>query len=174
VSFYDALFASLVLILAFASILWGLRIFKIFLVILGIWTGFGLGMFLWELFGSSGSQFIWGLSGAIICSALAWPLQKLFVFSGVGLLLGFLVFAVIMSRGGEPESGLIAGATVFFIAGFIAVLIYDYFVIILMAMVSAYTIINICFLPSEFRNIFEIFITGNDGIIRLMGEFGGY
>ena len=136
------------LVFAFASILWGLRLFKIFMIILGLWTGFGLGLILGELFAeSAGSVFIWGLSGAVICALLAWPLQKVFVFLGVGAMFGIVMFASVMSGGGEPQNGLIAAATVFVITGFFAVLIYDYFVIILMALVSAYAIINVCYLP---------------------------
>jgi hypothetical protein len=175
VEIYNALFASAVLAFAFACILWGLRIFKIFLVVLGLWAGFVVGLFMGEVFvGTSGSLIIYGLAGAVVFALLAWPLQKLFVFSGVGLLVGFLVFAMVMSRGGDPQSGLIAGATMFVVAGFVAVLIYDYFVIIMMALVSAYAIINISYLPNEFRQLFEILATGSEGIIQTVERFGGY
>lgn len=172
---YDSIFAALVLVLAFAGIIWGLRIFKIFLVFLGIATGYGLGIFLADfIFEISSHLYLWGLIGAVICGALAWPLQRLFVFSGMGMLLGFLVFAVVMSRGGEPQTGLIAGATVFFVAGFISVMIYEYFIIILMALVSAYVVISVSYLPHEFRSLLQIFISGTDGAIAYVGTFGGY
>jgi len=175
VDIYNALFSSLILAFAFACILWGLRIFKIFLVVLGFVVGFGLGIFIADFFGGvTGSLYLWGIGGAIICAFLAWPLQKMFVFTGVGLLVGFLVFAMVMSRGGEPESGLIAGATMVIVAGFIAVLIYDYFVIVLMAMVSAYLIINISYLPGEFRELFETFVYVKGGILKMIERFGGY
>jgi len=172
--FYDSVFVSLVLALALAGILWGLRIFKIFLIVLGVWAGFALGMLVGDFFaGDSGSLLIWGLSGAVIGGLLAWPFQKIFVFIGVGLLVGFLVFAMVMSRGGEPQTGLIAGATTLVIAGFIAVMIYDYFIIVLMTMVSAYLIINVCYLPLEFRHMFEVFLSGKDGVVETLGTFGG-
>ncbi len=172
---YNALFASLVLLFAFACILWGLRIFKIFLVVLGLWLGFGTGIFVGDFLAESSSSLIWwGVGGAVIFALLAWPLQKLFVFSGVGVMVAFLVFAMVMSRGGEPESGLIAAATVFIIAGFIAVMIYDYFVIVLMSFVSAYLIIDICFLPYEFKNLIEVFLIGKTGSVSQLRIFGGY
>ncbi len=172
---YNALFSSAILIFAFACILWGLRIFKIFLMVLGFVVGFGIGIFIADFFGgATGPLYLWGIGGAIICAILAWPLQKMFVFTGVGLLVGFLVFAMVMSRGGEPQSGLIAGATMLVVAGFIAVLIYDYFVIVLMALVSAYLIINISYLPGEFRELFEAFITGQGGVLKMVERFGGY
>jgi hypothetical protein len=171
---FDALFISLVLALALAGVLWGLRIFKIFLIVLGVWAGFAMGMLVGDFFAAdSGSLLIWGLSGAVIGGLLAWPLQKIFVFTGVGLLIGFLVFAMVMSRGGEPQTGLIAGATTLVIAGFIAVMIYDYFIIVLMTMVSAYLIINVCYLPFEFRHMFEVFLSGKEGIVETLGTFGG-
>ena len=165
----------MVLILAFAGIVWGLRVFKIFLVFLGLWTGFLLGMFIGDfLLESTQHLYLWGIGGAVICGLLAWPLQRIFVFAGMGLLIGFLVFATVMSRGGEPQTGLIAGATVFFIAGFISVMVYDYFIIIMMAIVSAYIIINICYLPLEFRSLMEIVVTGQDGIVEFIAKFGTY
>jgi len=173
--FYNALFASFTLILAFAGIVWGLRVFKIFLVFLGLWIGFLLGMFIGDfILESTRHLYLWGIGGAVICALLAWPLQKIFVFAGMGLLIGFLVFATVMSRGGEPQTGLIAGATVFLIAGFISVMIYDYFIIIMMAIVSAYVILNICYLPMEFRSLMEIVVTGQDGIVEFIGQFGTY
>ncbi|HER00252.1 MAG TPA: hypothetical protein ENO22_13005 [candidate division Zixibacteria bacterium] len=173
--FYSAIFASATLAFAFACILWGLRIFKIFLVILGLWVGFVVGLFMGEVFvGPSGSLIFYGIAGAVIFALLAWPLQKLFVFSGVGLLVGFFVFAMVMSRGGEPESGLIAGATMFIVAGFIAVLVYDYFVIVMMALVSAYAIINISYLPNELRELLGILAKRSEGLIQTVERFGGY
>ena len=172
---YNALFASLVLILAFAGIVWGLRVFKIFLVFLGLWSGFLMGMFIGDfLLESTQNLYLWGIGGAVICGLLAWPLQRIFVFAGMGLLIGFLVFATVMSRGGEPQTGLIAGATVFFVAGFISVMIYDYFIIIMMALASAYLIINICYLPVESRSLMEMLVTGQDGIVEAVGQFGTY
>lgn len=172
--FFEASFVALVLALALAGVLWGLRIFRIFLIVLGVWGGFTLGMLMGDLFAAgSGSLLIWGISGAVIGGVLAWPLQKIVVFTGVGLLVGFLVFAMVMSRGGEPQTGLIAGATTLVIAGFIAVMIYDYFIIVLMTMVSAYLIINVCYLPLEFRHLFEVFLSGKGNVIETLSNFGG-
>ncbi|MBD3381601.1 MAG: hypothetical protein GF404_05320 [candidate division Zixibacteria bacterium] len=172
---YDAIFFSFVLILAFASVIWGLRIFRIFLIVMGLWIGFGLGLFFGEFFASNaGDMYFWGIGGALICALLAWPLQRMFVFTGMGLLVGFLVFAMVMSRGGEPENGLVAGATMFIVAGFITVLFYDYFVIVLMAMVSAYAIINVSYFPHEFQAFLELATSGERGVIAYLQKFGGY
>jgi len=143
------------------------------MIFLGALVGFGLGVLLADLFlGSSQSLPFWGFFGAIIGAIIAWPLQKIVVFSGVGLLVGFMVFATVMSRGGEPQTGLIAGATTLVIAGFMAVMVYDYFVIVLMALVSTYLLINICYLPAEFRYMLEGVLSGRESIIDIIGNFG--
>ena len=49
-----------------------------FLVILGLWFGFVVGLFMGEVFvGPSGSLLLYGIAGAVIFALLAWPLQIL-------------------------------------------------------------------------------------------------
>jgi len=171
---YSALLSSGVLLFAFASILWGLRVFKVFLVILGAWSGYALGGFIGDFaFEVTDKLYLWSLAGAIIGGLVAWPLQRLLVYGAVGTSFGFLAFVMVMSNSDNAQTALLAAGAVFVVSGFLAVMIYDYFVIILMGTISAYALIDICYLPGELRSLTHSLLAGSQRPLEKLIAFSG-
>jgi len=134
------------LLIAFAFVLWGGRLFKIFVVLLGIGAGLVLGYFLGSLTdlgpqaGGAGA-----VIGAIVLGLLAWPLHNVFVFLIGGLFFGFVTASIATSLqipGTTLNAAAIAG---FVVGGVLSILIHRTFVIALMAAAGGQTALNALF-----------------------------
>jgi hypothetical protein len=135
------------LLIGTAMVLWGLKIFKFYIILLGICLGAALGLVVGGLITQSPEGTIIGcVISAIIGGVIAWPLQKLLVFLAVGALGGMLCAVAMIAAGLPPQACLVAGIVVFIICGIVAVLIYEYIIIILMAMNGAQSVFNVCFM----------------------------
>jgi hypothetical protein len=132
------------LLIAFAFVLWGGKLFKIFVVLLGVGAGLVLGFFLGSILGLGPQGGGAGaIIGAIVLGLLAWPLHKVFVFVIGGLFFGF-VAASVASSFQAPETTLNAAAIAGFVAGgVLSILIHKTFVIVLMAAAGAQTTLNV-------------------------------
>lgn len=132
------------LLIAFAFVLWGGKLFKIFVVLLGIGAGLLVGFFLGTIVGLGPQGGGAGaVIGAIVLGLLAWPLHKVFVFLIGGLFFGFVTASIATSLA-VPEMTLNAAAIAGFVAGgVLSILIHNTFVIALMAATGAQTILSV-------------------------------
>jgi hypothetical protein len=153
------------LLIAFAFVLWGGKLFKIFVVLLGVGAGLLLGFFLGSIVGLGPQGGGAGaVIGAIVLGLLAWPLHRVFVFVIGGLFFG-LVTASIATKLQVPATTLNAAAIAgFVVGGVLSILIHRTFVIALMAAAGAQTILSIMFSKS-FLPIatFEAFVRDYSG-----------
>ena len=130
------------LALGVPMILAGLRLFKLWLAIVGFFTGVFLGVLLGGALATvmalRGDEFfvavaLIALLGGVTGAVLAWPLQRLFVFVAAGGLAAItaLAGAIVLGIGGE---GLLLLALIaFFGGGALSVWAYEYFIIISLA-----------------------------------------
>ncbi len=154
------------LLVGFAMILWGLKLFKLYIILTGIAVGMALGpmviacvfglaldgnVFLgWAMFLNAVSEhpgllLIAAAVGAIVGGSLAWPLRKLLVFLIAGFWSG-LLGAVILAALEAPQNVLLGlGFGLFVIGGAVAVYFYEYVIIILMALGGAQTVFHTVF-----------------------------
>jgi len=134
------------LLIAFAFVLWGGRLFKIFVVLLGIGAGLLIGFFLGSIAGLGPQGGGAGaVIGAIVLGLLAWPLHKVFVFLIGGLFFGFVTASIATSLQ-VPETTLNAAAIAgFVVGGVLSILIRNVFVISLMAAAGAQTVLSVMF-----------------------------
>ena len=137
------------LLIAFAFVLWGGKLFKIFVVLLGIVAGLLVGFFVGSIIGLGPQGGGAGaVIGAIVLGLLAWPLHKVFVFLLGGLFFGFVTASIATSLQ-VPATTLNAAAIAGFVAGgVLSILIHRTFVIALMAASGAQTILSIMFSKS--------------------------
>lgn len=137
-----------VCLLAFALIFWGLKLFKLYIILIGIALGGMFGAFLGgEIGQSQAGIFIGAFITAIIGGVIAWPLQKIFVFIISGVLVGFLGVAIATALGAPDMAAAITGLIFFLFGGIMAVLLYDYFIIIVTAYGGAQIIFNLVYAP---------------------------
>ncbi|MEJ2122227.1 MAG: hypothetical protein P8Z76_16290 [Alphaproteobacteria bacterium] len=137
------------LLIAFAFVLWGGKLFKIFVVVLGIGAGLLIGFFVGSIVGLGPQGGGAGaVIGAIVLGLLAWPLHRVFVFLIGGLFFGFVTASIATSLQ-VPETTLNAAAVAgFVVGGVLSILIHKTFVIALMAACGAQTILSIMFSKS--------------------------
>jgi len=139
----QVLINTISLIIGFAFILWGLKIFKIYIILTGIAIGSILGAIIGGLISKNPDGFIiGGLIGAIFGGLIAWPLQKLLVFIIGGFFSGLLCVLVLSLLGASTEIWpLIIFISI--IGGILSVYFYQIIIIILMAFNGAQTIFNL-------------------------------
>lgn len=145
------------LLIAFVMILWGLRLFKIGIIIIGIIIGGAIGAGLGGLIGFSlqhepqeaalGAAIV-GLLLAIVGGKIAWPLKKLFVFLSSGLIIGFIGAVLSLAVRIPIEGAYVIGIIFFVIGGIVAMRLYEYFIVASMSFFGAQIIFNIIHMPS--------------------------
>lgn len=131
------------LVIGTALVLWGLRIFKVYVVL----TGFGIGASLGAVVGGLATRsregvFIGGLMGAILGAAVAWPLQKLIVFLLAGTTSALVGVAAAAALEMPQNEWWKAGLLLFVVGGVLALSFYEYVIIIVMAFNGAQWIFN--------------------------------
>ncbi|MBN2102721.1 DUF4203 domain-containing protein [bacterium] len=138
----------LLLLIGIALVFWGLKIFKFYIILIGIAIGAVLGAIAGGLMSESPDASIVGIiTGAFLGGIIAWPLQKFLVFLTAGfcsLLLGVVIMAALKV---PQDVWLVSGLILFVIGGALAVHFYEYIVIILMAFSGAQMIFNAAFEP---------------------------
>lgn len=131
----------------FAFVLWGLRIFKAWIALLGVIAGGALGSTAGVLIGGETPAILVGaVIGAGAGMLLAWPLQKLLVFLGAGSA-GAMLGAVALlafDQGDLAVPGAIIG---FLLAGISVLVIHDTVVIGAMAFQGAQAVFHAVFVP---------------------------
>ncbi len=138
---HEAIVNLVSLAIAFAVVLWGLVIFKIYIILVGLAVGAVLG----ALGGGIATEspegaLICGLVGALIGGALAWPLQRLLVFLIAGLCTGLVVVAILAVIDVPQEPALVVGGIAFITGGIVAMFLYEYIIIIVMAFGGAQSV----------------------------------
>lgn len=147
-NFIDFLINFALLVVALAFIFWGFKIFKIYIIILGIFIGGVLGLYIGALIEPTETAAYIGMAaGAVVGGLIAWPLQKIFVFIAAGLFLAVIGLSIVEMFDGSgallANSWYIFAIIFFIIGGVIAMLVFDYIVIIVMAMTGVQMLINI-------------------------------
>lgn len=156
-NFIDFLINFALLAVALAFIFWGFKIFKIYIIILGIFIGGVLGLYVGALIEPTETAAYIGLAvGAVVGGLIAWPLQKVFVFIAAGLFLAIIGLSIVEmfdSSGALLANSWYIFAIIFFIiGGIIAMVVFDYIVIIIMAMTGVQMLINI-YMPAPSLDI---------------------
>jgi hypothetical protein len=124
---FSWVFSTVGLAVSLVFVLWGLKIFKAFIVV----TGVAIGAVIGSLIGLRYEpQWLFILLGAGIGGYVAIPLQKFFVFMGFGLFSGIIGIIIGAAININP---LAFGAVFFLAGGILAVVYFDHFVILLMA-----------------------------------------
>lgn len=136
--------------IACAMILWGLKLYKFYIVLAGVVFGALLGLSIGMLVGKSqGSiltgSIIVGFALGFLGGLFAWPLQKFLIFLASGISAAFFGVTFSTALGIEYNSLLIIIiAILFFIIGFIlAINFYKHVIIIIMAFAGAQSIFNL-------------------------------
>jgi hypothetical protein len=133
----------------FAFVLWGLRIFKAYVAMLGVVAGGVLGATAGALTGGETQAIlIGGGVGAAIGMLLAWPLQKFLVFLASGFA-GALFGAVIVLALEQSDKVVPASIAGFLIAGILVLALYDTLVICAMAFQGAQAVFHAVFVPAD-------------------------
>ena len=136
------------LLIGIAMVLWGLRIFKFYIILTGIAVGAVLGVLAGGLvFGSLEAAVLGGVIGAILGGVIAWPLQKFFVFLIAGAWSGLLGAAAMAAMGVPQDALWVVGLILFVAGGALAVCFYEYVIIIVMAFSGVQAIFNAVFVP---------------------------
>jgi hypothetical protein len=140
------------LIIGIALVLWGLQIYRVYIIFLGLVLGGLLGTAVGGMIGLSPDAAVpVAVAGVLLGGLLAWPLQKLCLFVAVGAVFGLPGAAVLAAMQVPPELCLIAGIALFAVSGAIAVLLFRHVVIILMAFAGAHRIFSLLFHPYGFH-----------------------
>jgi len=131
-----------------AMILWGLRLFQIYIILMGLCLGGVAGAILGGMiFNARDAMVIGGIVLGLLGGALAWPMQKLFVFIGSGIMTGLSGLALSASMGIPDHMWFLAGLVLFIVGGVIALLLYEYFIIVVMAFTGSQSLFNLFYNP---------------------------
>lgn len=134
-------FTALSFMVAAAFILWGLQIYKVIVILIGM----ALGFFLGNLIGlrierTQEAALVGGFLGMIVSGLLAWPLQKVYVAFLAGIA-GALIAATIAAGLDIPLDGIKTLAVIgFLVSCVLSFLIFEYVVVAFMALSAAGTI----------------------------------
>ena len=138
---------ALWLITGFAFVLWGLRIFKAYIAILGLSAGAALGASGAAFFaGDTQSVLIGGAIGALVGLFFAWPLQKLLVFSAAGTA-GAAIAAAASLALGQGDYLIVAAIAGFILSSVLVLAFFDSIVICTMALHGALAVFHAVFVP---------------------------
>jgi hypothetical protein len=139
----------LTLATGFVLVLWGLRIFKLWVACLGLAFGGVAGGLIGALaIGSDQAALIGIAIGALAGGILSWPLQKLTVIATAGITAAGIAAAAAVASSGSGH--VVAITIVGFIAGIIlAALLFDAIVITGMAMSGALLVFQAMFVPFD-------------------------
>jgi len=138
--------------LALMFVLWGLRVFMVYVILVGVVVGgllgFAAGILLSQHTGlTPNAAFFTGLFGMLVGGFIAWPLQKVFVFVITGALAALLGVLIAMSYGTPQEALWLVGGVLFIVVGVISIFMFDYFVIVAMALSAAHVFFNLACNP---------------------------
>lgn len=156
------------LAVAFSIILWGLKLFKIYITLIGFLLGAlvvaVLGGILWH---TEDAVWIAGLVLAFVGAAVAWPLQKLFVFILAGLMTVALGLALLGAAGLGMNQWPIAALVLFLVGGAVALSLYEYFIIISLSFGAARTVFDV---PASPRTLLRGNLTDLRGQVEFYAE----
>ncbi|MBN1411733.1 MAG: hypothetical protein JW969_12875 [Spirochaetales bacterium] len=165
------------LLVGLSMILWGLRIFKAYIILLGflIFGLIGLGIFFFLGLGRGDSlntlsfTLIGFFIGGIIGGAIAWPLQKLFVFLISGFFTAVVAVSISLAFGIEFNYGLLYSIAFFIIGGIISIRLYEYYIVIIMAISGVQAVFN--YIHPQNYNIFSRGIDLNEIFRNLLESY---
>lgn len=124
--------------LAVAFVLWGLRLFKVYIIFIGVVFGGALGFVLGALIGHNNAAALAGaVCLAIVGGFIAWPLQKVLVFIAVGAAAALLGVAVAAALKAPPDTWWVIGVILFILGGLAALALYELCVIIMLSFGAA-------------------------------------
>jgi hypothetical protein len=140
---------ALWLAMGFAFVLWGLRIFKAYVALLGGALGCAAGAAAAAIFfGSTEAMIGCALAGTLVGALLAWPLQKLLVFAVAGATISALAMFVVVARGND-ENLLLAAIIGFVAGGVLTLLLYDIVIIVALAFHGAQAVFQSAFVTAD-------------------------
>ncbi len=125
---------SVLYLIAFTLVFWGLRLFKVFIILIGLSAGLFFGSIFGEVIARSSQGFIIGaLVLGAIGALIAWPLQKMFIFLVAGFFTAAFGVIILLSVGATNNILAISWFLLFLIGGVLAMSLYEYFIIIIFA-----------------------------------------
>jgi len=140
---------SLELAAGFALVLWGLRIFKLYVALLGLVVGAAVGAGVTAMTSGSTEAMTAGMMiGGVAGALLAWPLQKLIVFLASAAAGGLLAMLAANAWVGS-DYGMIALIGGGVVGGVAAIALYDTIVVAAMAFNGAQAIFHAVFVPID-------------------------
>jgi hypothetical protein len=137
------------LALGFALVLWGLRIFKAYVLLVGLLVGAGLGGAIGSVaIDADNGLLIGALAGGFIGAIAAWPLQRVIAFLMAGAATGLIAS---MATGATPGTEAFgpAFAIGFLIGGILGLVIFERIVIAALAFTGAQAIFLAAFVPNQ-------------------------
>ena len=136
----------------FALVLWGFRIYRLWLGLTGAAAGAALGVAVATFAtGSTDGMMLSAAGGALVGALIAWPLQKAVVFVGVGAatgLLGVLALQAWAGPGPGPVTAIVA-TFAFLAGGILAVRLFEPAVTLAMAFTGALAVFHAVFVPAD-------------------------
>jgi len=136
----------------FALVLWGLRIFKLWVAGTGLVAGAFLGAaFASVVFGTRDATLAGSLAGAFLGALAAWPLQKIVVFIAAGTTAALVVAAGAVAIAGADNVAIVS-IIGFVGGGLLAMWAYDVVVIAAMAFTGAQAVFHAAYVPFDVYN----------------------
>jgi hypothetical protein len=137
------------LTIGFALVLWGLRIFKAYVAIVGLLVGAGLGGAIGSVaIDADNGLLIGALVGALLGALAAWPLQRVIAFVMAGVATGLVAALLTAGPPGSDTFGL-AFAIGFLVGGGLGLVVFERIVIAALAFTGAQAIFLAAFVPNE-------------------------
>ena len=142
------------LAIGFGLILWGFRIYRLWIALSGAATGAALGVALAMLAtGSMDTIVLSAAAGALLGALMAWPFQKAAVFITAGVATGLLGVLSLQAWAGPDQVAAIASAVVatlgFLAGGMLAVRLFEPAVTLAMAFAGALVVFHAVFVPAD-------------------------
>lgn len=144
-----AALSALWLAAGFALVLWGLKIFRAWVLIVGILAGGAIGAAVAvAMVGAQDAAVAGALAGAAIGGFAAWPLQRTMVFLAAGLATAMVAAAAAVAFAGTDY---IAGFSIagFLAGGILAVALYETVIISAMAFTGSLAVFHAMYVPVD-------------------------
>jgi hypothetical protein len=132
-----------------ALVLWGLRIFRLWVGAVGFIGGGAIGAAIGAAMGGREEMaVIGGLAGGVVGAVVAWPLQRLTVSLAAGMTTALIAAAGAMAFAG---SEYVAGAAIlgFLAGGAVAFVLYETVIITAMAFTGAHAVFHALYVPAD-------------------------
>ncbi len=132
--------------LAVSLVLWGVRVFRGYIIFLGALLGGVAGFLLGMLLVPDNSMpIVFAVTLACVGGLIAWPLQKVYIFMTAGLTAVISGLGALSALGFDSVPLSVTTLLIFIAGGIIALLLFDYVIIIVTAFAGGHIIFSVLY-----------------------------